>query len=56
MLKEILVDQKLNGEDLHKNLIPIAACNPYKLKANFDTDSSGLNTDEIPGIKKYRLS
>ena len=32
LLKEILIDKKFLGEKYHKNIIPIAACNPYKLK------------------------
>ena len=32
LLKEILVDRTIEGEPINKYLIPIAACNPYKLK------------------------
>jgi hypothetical protein len=32
LLKEILIDRRLEGEPLHPNLVPIAACNPYQLK------------------------
>ncbi len=32
ILKELLVDKKLNGIPLPKEFVTIAACNPYKLK------------------------
>jgi hypothetical protein len=32
LMKEIIVDRKFQGDDLSDLIIPIAACNPYKLK------------------------
>ena len=32
LLKEIVIDRKLDGFPLKNSIIPIAACNPYKLK------------------------
>ena len=32
LLKEIVIDRKLEGEKLNDLIVPIAACNPYKLK------------------------
>ena len=32
LLKEIIIDRKLDGLPLKNTIIPIAACNPYKLK------------------------
>lgn len=32
LLKEIVIDRRIDGYRLPKNIIPIAACNPYKLK------------------------
>jgi E3 ubiquitin-protein ligase RNF213 len=32
LLKEILVDHRMEGSVLSKYLVPVAACNPYKLK------------------------
>jgi hypothetical protein len=34
VLKEILIDRKLNGIDLPQMILPIAAANPYKFKTN----------------------
>ena len=33
LLKEIIIDKKLDGIPLKNTIIPIAACNPYKLKS-----------------------
>ena len=32
LLKEIVIDRMLDGMPLKNTIIPIAACNPYKLK------------------------
>ncbi|KAL4499721.1 hypothetical protein ABPG72_017261 [Tetrahymena utriculariae] len=32
LFKEIIVDRHIKGRKLHKNIVPIAAINPYKLK------------------------
>ena len=32
LLKEILIDRMLEGIPLKESIIPIAACNPYKIK------------------------
>ena len=29
LLKEIVIDRKVRGEDLHPNILLVAACNPY---------------------------
>jgi len=42
LLKEIVVDRRIDGKPLKETIIPIAACNPYKLKKNINTYSSGL--------------
>lgn len=34
LLKEILVDKKVNGIPLNSNIRPISACNPYKILKN----------------------
>jgi hypothetical protein len=42
LFKEIIVDRKLLGKDLSPFIMPIAACNPYKLKGKNDTFTAGL--------------
>ena len=32
LLKEIVIDRRMDGIPLKRHIIPIAACNPYKLK------------------------
>lgn len=54
ILKEILVDKRVNGKKLHKNLVPIAACNPYKSKEFYDTQMAGIDPYEVEGIKFHR--
>ena len=34
LLKEILLDRRIEGRKISKNILLLAACNPYKLKAN----------------------
>ncbi len=43
LLKEILIDRHLEGEELDKRIVPIAACNPYKSKRNYLTKSAGMD-------------
>ncbi len=33
MITEVLIDRRLLGEPLPQHVVPIAAANPYKLKA-----------------------
>ena len=48
VLKEILVDRHLFGDELGENIIPIAACNPYKFKAeNEKRFTSGLKHEKM---------
>lgn len=42
ILKEILIEKKMNGSALPENFIPIAAANPYKFK---DANELEENTD-----------
>ena len=47
--KEIVVDKTLGGKKLSNKLIPVAACNPYRIKdrsRNYDYESEGLNVIE----------
>ena len=34
LLKEILIDRRMEGRKINKNILLLAACNPYKLKKN----------------------
>ena len=34
LLKEILLDRRVEGNSISKNILLLAACNPYKLKKN----------------------
>lgn len=50
-MKEILVDHSIDGININKDIIPIAACNPYKLKEKYDMSSAGLKAeDAMAGI------
>lgn len=43
LLKEILVDRMVEGEAINKYVIPVAACNPYKMKHDRnEANTSGL--------------
>lgn len=42
ILKEILIDRKLNGNKLPHLILPIAAANPYKFKTNQNEEDDSL--------------
>lgn len=49
ILKEIVIDRKIIGEELGEEIVPIAACNPYKYKGFYKTDTLGIDAKEIEG-------
>jgi hypothetical protein len=49
-----LIERKLDGVPLDDRIVPIAACNPYQLKGEAKTKSSGLSSDNIAGIRLER--
>ena len=57
LLKEILIDRRLEGKKIDKNILLLAACNPYKLKKN-STFTAGIkqkNLDESNQKLVYRV-
>lgn len=54
LLKEVLIERKFDGIPLDSRIVPIAACNPYQLKGETNTQSSGLTNDNIAGIRLER--
>jgi hypothetical protein len=54
LLKEVLIERRLDGQPLDERIVPIAACNPYQLKGEAKTQSSGLTTENIAGIRLER--
>ncbi|KAL4499719.1 hypothetical protein ABPG72_017259 [Tetrahymena utriculariae] len=47
LFKEIIVDRHIKGKKIHKNIIPIAAINPYQLKTKEQKKIISYLTQEI---------
>ena len=48
LLKEILIDRRLEGRKINKNILLLAACNPYKLKKNASsTFTAGIKQNKL---------
>ena len=52
LLKEILIDRRLEGRKIDKNILLLAACNPYKLKKNdSSTFTAGIKQKKMDEVK-----
>lgn len=45
LIKEIIVDRCLLGEEIDNRIIPIAACNPYISKGLAEMKTAGLEIE-----------
>ena len=53
-MKEILVDHCIEGVEISKYVVAVAACNPYKLKDDIrETFTSGLRNKKLEAKNQY---